>query len=57
MTYDFCLGCDVLLAPRVYECPVCGFDNSFNQYQDIISDEAFLNDFDGAFTLEDDPVY
>mgnify|MGYP001554261732 FL=1 len=42
MAYDFCLGCGVMLAPHVYDCPICGFDNSFGEDQDFeIEDDVF----------------
>jgi len=54
MSYDYCLGCGVLLSPIVYECPVCGYDNSFEQYHDILIDDDFLNDFNETFTPEEE---
>ena len=54
MSYDYCLGCGVLLSPIVYECPVCGYDNSFDQYHDILIDDDFLNDFNETFTPEEE---
>ena len=44
MAYDFCIGCGVLLAPYVYECPICGFDNSFGQETDTELKDDFLKD-------------
>ena len=57
MSYDNCLGCGVLLAPHVYECPICGYDNSFGQYFEIPVDDQFLNDFDDSFNPENEPGY
>jgi hypothetical protein len=54
MTYDFCLGCGVLLNPQVYECPICGFDNSFEQYRDGITNDDFLKDLSDDFNADDD---
>ncbi|GEM_PF-5818328 len=36
MSYDNCLGCGVLLPVYVYDCPVCGFDNSFGEDLQLI---------------------
>lgn len=44
MTHDFCLGCGVLLPQRIYDCPICGFDNSFGEYRDLPINESFLNE-------------
>ncbi|WP_300455248.1 hypothetical protein [Desulfobacula sp.] len=57
MSYNNCLGCGILLSPKVYECPVCGYDNSFGQYDDILIDDEFLNDFNDTFSPEEDPGY
>ncbi len=46
MTYDFCLGCGVLLGPHAYQCPVCGFINGFDDEGELILNDEFL--------LEDD---
>lgn len=54
MSYDYCLGCGVLLSPTVYDCPVCGYDNSFDQYHDILIDDDFLNNFNDTFTPEEE---
>ena len=54
MSYDFCLGCGVLLNPQVYECPICGFDNSFEQYQDGMTNDDFLKDLSDDFNADDD---
>lgn len=56
MSYDFCLGCGVLLSAHVYECPICGFDNSFGRYNDLPMDDDFLSELRDDFNLEDDPV-
>ena len=53
MTCDFCLGCVVLLPQYVYECPICGFDNSFGGYQDIPMDDTFLNDLSDDFNPDE----
>ncbi len=55
MSYDFCLGCGVLLSPHVYDCPICGFDNSFGEYhEDLIVDDTFLNGLNDDFTPEEE---
>jgi len=54
MSYDFCLDCGVLLAPTVYDCPVCGYDNSYGHYHDISIDDDFLNNFNETFTPEEE---
>ena len=51
MTYDFCLGCGVLLPQHVYECPICCFDNSLGQYQDLSVDDDFLSGLRDGFNL------
>lgn len=56
MSHDFCLSCGVILPSRIYECPVCGFDNSFEAYQDISLDEEFFIDSLGdEFNPEESP--
>lgn len=57
MSYDNCLGCGVSLPPNVYECTICGYDNSFGQYHDIPFDDEFLNDFNDTFNPEEEPEY
>ena len=57
MSNENCLGCGVLLPPFVYECPICGYDNSFDQYHDIPIDDEFLNDFNDTFNPENEPGY
>ena len=54
MSYDFCLGCGVLLSSHAYECQICGFDNSFNQYDDISIDDRFLEDLNDDFTIDEE---
>ncbi len=54
MTCDFCLGCGVLLPQDVYDCPICGFDNSFNGNQEIPVDDGFLNDLWDSFNPDDE---
>lgn len=46
MSYDFCLGCGVLLAPNVYDCPVCGFDNDFCKSEELFIDDDLLYELD-----------
>ena len=57
MSQDFCMGCGVLLSIHSKICPVCGFDNSFDQYQDIPLDEEFLIDDIDDFVPENYPGY
>ena len=54
MTYDFCLSCGVLLLPHVLKCPVCGFNNSFDEEGDIVLDDQFIADFNDEFLPEND---
>lgn len=55
MSYDFCYSCGVLLNPQNYNCPTCGFDNTFEQYQDdMFNDDDFLKDLSDDFNLEDE---
>lgn len=56
MTYDFCLGCGVLLPQHVYDCPICGFDNSFGENQDIPIDDTFLNDLSDEFNPDENTI-
>jgi len=54
MTYDFCLSCGVLLAPQVYQCPVCGFSNTFNEDGETVLDDPFLKAFNDEFLSDND---
>jgi hypothetical protein len=54
MSYDFCLGCGVLLNPHVYKCPVCDFDNSFSEYDNDAFEDDFLADLRDDFDFDDD---
>jgi hypothetical protein len=53
MTYDFCLGCGVLLPQYVSNCPICGFDNCFDENHDIQIDDVFLNDLSDEFNPDE----
>ncbi len=57
LSSDFCLGCGALLALNSSVCRSCGFDNSFEHYEDIVTDEITTDDLDEPFALEDDPGY
>ena len=50
MNYDFCLGCGVLIAPQVRQCPVCGFSNAFDEEGELILDEPFINAVNDEFS-------
>ena len=54
MIKDFCLSCGKLLPLHTYDCPTCGFDNRFGEYQDIPIDDLFLNNVDDDFTQEEE---
>ncbi len=54
MSYDFCLSCGVLLAPGVVQCPVCGFDNAFDEQEDPVIDDRFIHHFNDEFILDGD---
>ncbi|NOX35828.1 MAG: hypothetical protein GXP56_19220 [Deltaproteobacteria bacterium] len=57
MSDEFCMDCGSLLAPYTRICPVCGFDNAFDQQQEIPIDETFLNDLPDDFIPENYPGY
>lgn len=57
MSHDFCLDCGSLLAPDIFDCPVCGFDNSFNPGLESSVDDDFLSDLNNNFNFEDDSGY
>jgi len=57
MSDDFCMDCGTLLEPHTRICPVCGFDNSFDQEQEIPIDGALLNDIIDDFIPENYPGY
>ena len=44
MSHDFCMDCGALLFVRSKICPVCGFDNYFDPYQDTPLDGEWSND-------------
>lgn len=52
-----CLGCGVLLAPHVYECPICGYDNRFGPTQEGPGEDDFLMGFAEEIPPENDPGY
>ncbi len=54
MSYDFCLSCGVLLAPGVVQCPVCGFDNAFDEQEDPVIGDRFIHHFNDEFILNGD---
>jgi uncharacterized Zn finger protein (UPF0148 family) len=41
MSQDFCKDCGVLLSPNTSICPVCGFDNNYEQDRYIPADEEW----------------
>jgi len=51
------MDCGSLLTPNTTICPVCGFDNSFDQDQEIPIDGALLNDIIDDFIPENYPGY
>jgi hypothetical protein len=57
MSYDYCLGCGVLLPPNVNECPICGYENSLGHYYDTQIDDDFLHDFNDTFNPDEGPDY
>jgi len=57
MFNDFCMDCGSLLTPNTTICPVCGFDNSFDQDQDIVIDEELLNIYTDDFIPDNYPGY
>ena len=54
MSYDFCLGCGVLLSPHVHKCPICDFDNSFDEYGNILIPDDLLADLSDDFNFDED---
>ncbi len=59
MSKDFCEDCGVLLSRNSWICPVCGFDNTFDQYYDIpVDGEFFIESMEstGRSTLPAQPA-
>jgi len=54
MYYSFCLGCGSKISNSSTECPLCGFENGFEQESDPFADEKFFDDFSDTFDAEDD---
>lgn len=58
ISFDFCIGCGALLPQNVYECPACGFDNSFGRYQsDLPLNDDLLGDLSDDFNPEEETGY
>jgi hypothetical protein len=55
MYYIFCLGCGVKLPSHIGECSICGFDNSFDQDNDMCIDQELLDFIVNDSIFEDDP--
>jgi RNA polymerase subunit RPABC4/transcription elongation factor Spt4 len=38
MSKDFCMDCGMLLSPHTSICCVCGYDNYYDDFSDIVLD-------------------
>jgi len=50
MSKDFCTDCGVLLSPHTRICSVCGFDNNYDDYDEL--DHIFDDDPSAVFNDE-----
>jgi RNA polymerase subunit RPABC4/transcription elongation factor Spt4 len=44
MSKDFCMDCGMLLSPHTSVCTVCGYNNEYDDFSDIVLDMDQLFD-------------
>lgn len=57
MPKDFCMDCGMLLSPHTSICSVCGYDNNYSDFSDIILDIDQLIDANDEFVPDNHPGF
>ena len=55
MSKDFCMDCGMLLSPHTSVCHVCGYDNNYDEFYDIMLGIDPIDDVEGGCILEHYP--
>ncbi len=54
---DFCMDCGMLLSSHTSICPVCGFDNNYDDFSDIELDLDQLAEMNDEIMPENYPGF
>lgn len=46
MSQDYCTECGVLLTPHSRRCEACGYENSYEEFKEILTGEMPVDSFD-----------